>query len=320
MIESLNSQVYVGIDVAEEQLAIHVLPSGTFFLSATDPKSLKALVNKLAKLNPCLILLEATGGVERPIVAALLQGNLPVRVINPRQVRDFARANGMLAKNDRLDAHVLACFAQTIKPQLRELPCVDQQRLKDLTMRRQQLIDIRTAEHHRLRRAYDTSVRQNCNELIAWINNSLDDLDAEVDQIIAAHSDWTAQSDLLQSVPGVGKNLARTLLASLPELGRLNRRELASLTGVAPIPHDSGKMKGRRSIWGGRKPIRKALYMSAVSAVRCNPVLRTFYQRLRMAGKPAKVALVAVMRKLLTILNTMMRNKTSWLQIAPQAA
>jgi transposase len=226
----------------------------------------------------------------------------------------------MLAKNDRLDAHVLACFAQTIKPQLRELPCVDQQRLKDLTMRRQQLIDIRTAEHHRLRRAYDTSVRQNCNELIAWINNSLDDLDAEVDQIIAAHSDWTAQSDLLQSVPGVGKNLARTLLASLPELGRLNRRELASLTGVAPIPHDSGKMKGRRSIWGGRKPIRKALYMSAVSAVRCNPVLRTFYQRLRMAGKPAKVALVAVMRKLLTILNTMMRNKTSWLQIAPQAA
>lgn len=320
MNNSSSKQVFVGIDVSGDQLAVHILPDETFFETGTDPKSLQVLADQLAGANPAKIILEATGGIERPLVAELLHHGLPVIVVNPRQVRDFARATGLLAKTDRLDARILASFAEAVKPDIRKLPDVDQQRLAELVMRRHQLIDMRTSELHRSHRVGDPKVKQSCKDHIAWLDKQIDDIDEEVGLFIESSSAWRAQDNLLQTVPGVGDNLSRTLLASLPELGRLDRQKIASLVGLAPIPHDSGKMKGRRSIWGGRSHVRKALYMAAVASVRCNPILKAYYLRLREAGKPAKVALVATARKLLVILNTMTKNQTSWRQFQVQTA
>jgi len=318
MNQSVSAPVFVGIDVAADQLAVHILPDESAFQSATDPESLKVLADKLAAFSPHIILLEATGGVERTAVALFLQHRLPVVVINPRQVRDFARAQGLLAKNDRIDARVLACFAQAIKPDLRKMKDEEHQQLSELLTRRQQLINMRSAEVNRRKRAVNAAVIRSCQEHIAWLDERLSRLDEQLDELIQSNPAWQVKAELLQSVPGVGGNLSKTLLAALPELGTLNRRQIASLAGVAPFCRDSGKMKGRRSIWGGRAPVRKALYMSAVAATRFNPVIRVFYLRLREAGKPSKVALVASMRKLLTILNVMMRDNTAWQQSQPQ--
>ena len=317
---SSSQQLFVGIDVSGDMLAVHILPDETFFETATDPKSLNALGDKLAGMNPAKILLEATGGIERPVVAELLHRGLPVIVVNPRQVRDFARATGLLAKTDRLDARIIASFAEAVKPEIRKLPDADQQRLAELMMRRHQLMDMRTSELHRSHRVVDPRVKRSCKDHIAWLDKQIKDLDDEVGRLIELSPAWRAQDNLLQSVPGVGNNLSHTLLASLPELGRLDRQKIASLVGLAPIPHDSGKMKGRRSIWGGRSHVRKALYMAAVASVRCNPILKAYYLRLREAGKPAKVALIATARKLLVILNTMTKNQTAWRQFQVQTA
>jgi len=320
MNNSSSKQVFVGIDVSGDQLAVHILPDDTFFETGTDPKSLQAFADRLAGMNPAKVLLEATGGIERPVVAELLHRDLPVIVVNPRQVRDFARATGLLAKTDRLDARIIASFAEAVKPDLRKLPDVDQQRLAELMMRRHQLMDMRTSELHRSHRVTDLKVKRSCMDHIAWLDKQIKDLDDEVGRLVESSPAWRAQDNLLQSVPGVGDNLSHTLLASLPELGRLDRQKIASLVGLAPIPHDSGKMKGRRSIWGGRSHVRKALYMAAVASVRCNPILKAYYFRLRLAGKPAKVAIVATARKLLVILNTMNREQTTWKYFQTQNA
>ena len=320
MNNSSSKQVFVGIDVSGDQLAVHILPDETFFETGTNSKSLQALAEKLAGVNPVKIILEATGGIERPLVAELLRHSLPVIVVNPRQVRDFARATGLLAKTDRLDARILASFAEAVKPDIRKLPDADQQGLAELVMRRHQLMEIRTSELHRSHRVTEPKVKRSCKDHIAWLDKQIKDIDDEVGRLVELSPAWSAQDNLLQSVPGVGDNLSRTMLASLPELGRLDRQKIASLVGLAPIPHDSGKMKGRRSIWGGRSHVRKALYMAAVASVRCNPILKAYYLRLRGAGKPAKVALVATARKLLVILNTMTKNQTAWRQFQVQTA
>jgi len=312
MKNSLPAPVYVGIDVSAEQLAVYILPDEKSFMINTDPESLNNLAEKLGKIAPQIVILEATGGVERSAVSVLLRYHLPVVVINPRQVRDFARAKGLLAKNDSIDARVLADFAEAVKPDIRKLPDADQQNLNELLTRRQQMMNMRTSEINRSRRVATTTVKLSCKEHIAWLEKQISDLDEQLDKLIQSSPAWRVKDNLLRSVPGVGDNLSRTLLASLPELGKLNRRQIASLVGVAPFCHDSGKMIGKRSIWGGRAPVRKALYMAAVAAIRFNPHIRTFYQRLREAGKPPKVALVASMRKLLTIMNIMIKNNETW--------
>ena len=283
-----SNQVLVGIDVSGDELAVHILPDETFFTTGTDPQSLQNLAAKLAGLKPFQILLEATGGIERPVVAELMQCGLPVVVVNPRQVRDFARATGLLAKTDRLDARILARFAEAVKPDQRKLPDVTQQRLAELVMRHHQLVDMRTAELHRSRRVESPKVKQSCKEHIAWLDKQIKDIDDEAGQLIESSASWRARDNLLQTVPGVGNNLSRTLLASLPELGHLDRQKIASLVGVAPIPHDSGKMKGRRSIWGGRAHVRKALYMATIASVRFNPILKAHYMRFVKQESPPK--------------------------------
>ncbi len=315
MNQNESTPVYVGIDVSADQLAVHILPQETSFQAATDPAALDALAEKLLAVSPKIVVLEATGGVERAPVAVLLKHNLPVVVINPRQVRDFARATGLLAKNDRIDARVIAAFAQAVKPDIRELPDTEQQQLKELINRRQQLVNMRTTERNRSLRVLSSPVKQSCQKHIAWLDKQIADLDQQLGELIQSSPVWQAQDQLLQSVPGVGANLSQTLIGALPELGGLNRRQIASLTGLAPFCRESGKVKGRRSIWGGRAPVRKALYMSTVAAIRCNPRISEFYQRLKKAGKPSKVALVASMRKLLTILNVMTKNNTPWQRI-----
>ncbi|MCF7811715.1 IS110 family transposase [bacterium] len=308
----LSTPVYVGIDVSAEQLAVHIIPDEKSFMIDTDPESLNKLAKKLVKIEPQTVILEATGGVERNTVSVLMHYDLPVVVINPRQVHDFARAKGLLAKNDSIDARVLAEFAEAVKPEIRKLPDQEQQNLNELLNRRQQLMNMRTTEINRSRRVASGTVKSSCKEHIAWLEKQISDLDDQLDKLIQSSHAWSTKDNLLRSVPGVGDNLSRTLLAALPELGKLNRRQIASLAGVAPFCRDSGKMKGKRSIWGGRAPVRKALYMSVISAIRCNPPIKTFYQRLRDSGKPPKVALVASMRKLLTIINIMIKNNETW--------
>lgn len=303
--------VFVGIDVAKATLDIAVRPSGERWQVSNDDAALKTLVPRLAAGAPTLIVLEATGGFERAVVAALAAAGLPVVVANPRQVRDFARATGQLAKTDAIDAQVLALFAERVRPAPRPLPDAAAQALDALLTRRRQLLEMLVAEKNRLGLARPP-VRKGITQHIRWLERQLGDVDAELDTLIEQSPVWRATDDLLRSVPGVGPILSRTLLGELPELGRLNRKQIAALVGVAPLACDSGTLRGRRMVWGGRAPVRTVLYMSALVAARCNPVIRRFYQRLRAAGKPAKVALTACMRKLLTILNAMVRTNTPW--------
>lgn len=307
-----DSPVCVGTDVAKATLEVAVRPSGARWQVANDEAALPALVSQLRTLAPTLIVLEATGGFEHAAAAALAAAHLPVVIANPCQVRHFARATGQLAKTDGIDAAVLALFAERVRPAPRPLPDAAAQALDAVLTRRRQLVEMLTAERNRLGFARASSVGQGITQHIRWLERQLGDVDHELGQLIEQSPLWRAQDNLLQSVPGIGPIVSRTLLGELPELGRLNRKEIAALVGVAPLVRDSGTLRGRRLVWGGRAPVRAVLYMGALVATRWNPVIRAFYGRLRAAGKPAKVALVACMRKLLIILNAMVRTNTRW--------
>ncbi len=302
---------YVGIDVAQDRLDVALRPSGAVWTVAYGPDGIRGLVSELQALGPSAVVLESTGGLELSLAGALAAAALPVVVVNPRQVRDFAKATGRLAKTDALDARVLAHFAEAVRPPVRPLPDSDTRELHSLTARRNQVVEMLVAEKNRLGRA-GGAVAPRIRAHIQWLEQELDDLDQGLQQTLRRSPVWREQDDLLRSVPGVGPQLSVTLLAHLPELGTLGRREIAALVGVAPMNRDSGAMRGRRSVSGGRARVRAVLYMGALVASRHNPVIRSFYQRLLTAGKPKKLALTACMRKLLTILNSMVKNGQHW--------
>jgi transposase len=306
-------EVFVGIDVSEATLDVARLPEEKSWLYSNEEGSIAELVERLQEIEPALIVLEATGGVETALLGALVAANLPAVAVNPRQARDFARATGRLAKTDKIDARVLAEFARAVRPEPRPLPDEASQELKDLVTRRRQLIEMLTAERNRLRRAR-TVVKPNIDLHIRWLQSQISDIDSDLRRAIESSPVWREKDDLLQSVKGIGPIASSTLLSGLPELGALNRKEIASLVGVAPMNRDSGKWRGRRTIAGGRTQVRSALYMAALSASRSNPAIKSFYARLIDAGKPKKVALTACMRKLLTVLNAMVRDHTLTLE------
>jgi transposase len=302
----ITVSVFVGIDVSKDRLDVALRPSGDRWAVANEEPGLATLVERVRGLSPTLIVLEATGGLEAPLTGALAAAGLPVVVVNPRQVRDFAKATGKLAKTDALDASVLAQFAEVIRPALRPLPDAATQALSALLAHRRQLIEMLTAEQNRLGTA-PPPVRTGIRAHIAWLARQLARTDDDLAQAIRESPVWREKDDLLQSAPGVGPVLATTLLAGLPELGTLSRQQVAALVGVAPLNRDSGTLRGRRRVWGGRAHVRAAL-----TATRYNPVIRAFYARLCAAGKAKKVALTACMRKLLTILNAMLKHRTPW--------
>ena len=305
--------MFVGIDVAKAELVVSLLPSAERFTVDNDERGVRTLVERLRSVAPTLIVLEATGGYELLSVAALAAAALPLVVVNPRQVRDFAKATGQLAKTDRIDADILARFADVVRPAVRPIADEAAQELDALLTRRRQLLDMLVAEKNRLGFARPV-IRRGITQHIRWLERRLGDVDHELGQMIEHSPVWRAKDDLLRSVPGVGPVLSRTLLGELPELGQLNRKQIAALVGVAPLARDSGTLRGKRLVWGGRAPIRTVLYMSTLAAARCNPVIRAFYLHLRAAGKPAKVALTPCMRKLLVILNAMVHANTHWQQ------
>ena len=302
---------YVGIDVSKAQVDVAVRPTGQRWVVSYDETGIKELVSQMVGLGPALVLLEATGGLEFPLVAALAAAALPVVVVNPRQVRDFARATGTLAKTDSLDAAVLAHFADAVRPSVRPLRDAETQVLNSLTARRRQVLTMLVSEKNRLGTAI-SAVRPRIETHIAWLEQELSDLDQELRQALRRIPVWREKDDLLRTVPGVGEQRSLTPLADLPELGALDRRQIAALVGVAPFNRDSGTLRGRRAVWGGRSRVRGVLYMGTLTATRFNPVIRDFYQRPLAAGKAKKVALVACMRKLLTILNAMIKNSSPW--------
>lgn len=304
--------MFVGIDVSKHRLDVHVRPSGESWSVANDAQGHTELVRKLGSISPTLVVVEATGGYQASVVAELGANAIPVAVVNPRQVRDFAKATGRLAKTDAIDAAVLGHFAESIRPEPRPVPDEITVELQALVTRRRQLIDMRTAEMNRLETCRVQQVRRNIQKVINMLTKQIDKVDDDIDTTIRNSPLWRDREDLLSSAIGVGPTTARTLLTQLPELGKLNRREIAALVGVAPFNNDSGKRTGARSIRGGRADVRAVLYMATVAAVRFNPQLRTVYARLVAAGKAKKVALIACARKLLTILNAMMRTNTPW--------
>lgn len=299
--------MYLGLDVAKDSVVLASEPAGLSQTFATDPAGLTALVAQCQAQPVTLIVLEATGGFEVPVVAALADAGLPTVVVNPRQVRAFAQAIGQLAKTDAVDARLIALFGARVQPAVRPLADETQQELQAFLLRRRQLLDMLHAEKLRVSRSRGR-VRINLKHHITWLERSLDDTDDQTRQLIEASPLWRVKDQLLQSVPGVGPTLACTLLALVPELGQLDRRQIAALVGVAPLARDSGTLRGRRTCWGGRANVRTVLYMGALTAARYNPRLKAFYQKLRAAGKPAKVALIAVARKLLVLLNAMLRD------------
>lgn len=302
---------FVGIDVSKATLDVHVLPEGQDFSFVNDVEGIKSLCKKLGKLRPHLVVLEATGGLQVPAATALGLKKLPVSVINPRQARDFARATGRLAKTDKIDAQILALFGQQIRPEPKPLKDEQAHELSALMSRRKQLVGMLVMEKNRLSLAFG-SIRDDIAKNIEWLEERLDEINTRLGQAVRISPIWREQDDLLRSVPGVGTVLSTALLASLPELGKLDRRSIAALVGVAPMNCDSGKFRGKRRVWGGRANLRAVLYMAIMTAIRFNPVISKFYRRLVDAGKPHKVAATASMRKLLTILNTMVRTGQPW--------
>jgi transposase len=301
----------IGIDVSKAVLDVAGRPSGERWQVSNDPAGCTALVERVSVLAPTVIVLEATGGFEAPAAAALAAAGLPVVVVNPRQVRDFGRASGKLAKTDAISAAILAHFGEVMRPPIRPLPDATTQELQHWLARRRQLVEMLTAEQNRLPMA-PRSLRPTILAHIGWMRRQLKGVERRLKEQIQRSPVWREHEQLLVSVPGVGPVLATTLLADVPELGRLNRKEIAALVGVAPLNRDSGTLRGQRTIWGGRAPVRAVLYMGALVASRSNPLIRAFYERLLAAGKPKKVALTACMRKLLTILNAMMKHRTTW--------
>jgi transposase len=303
--------VYVGLEVAKATLDVALRPSDARWSVPNDEPGIASLVGRLRPLGPALVVAEATGGFERAVIAAVAAAGLPVVVANPRQVRDFARSTGQLAKTDQLDAGILALFAERVRPAPRPLPDQTAQLLDALLTRRRQLLEMLVAEKNRLGFA-PRPLHRGIQQHIRWLERQLDDVTTELAAQIEASPVWRAKDDLLRSVPGVGRIISAVLLAELPELGTLTHKQIATLAGLAPLARDSGTLRGKRMIWGGRRGVRTALYLAALCGSRWNPTLRPFYARLRGAGKPKKVALVACARKLLTILNAMVRDNAGW--------
>lgn len=315
--------VYVGIDVGKRELTVAVHPSGETWTTDTSARALRALARRLAHSTPRVIVLEATGGYEVPVLGALAERELPVSLVMPGRVRAFAQATGQLAKTDRLDARLLAQYAAQLRPAPTPVPDATQRALMLLVARRRQVGDMLVAEHQRLEQQSffpESPVRDGIAATIAFLEQQRTTLDAELHQHLSATPRWTEPVALLQSVPGVGRVTAATLLAFLPELGTLSRQQIAALVGVAPMAAESGGWHGRRRIRGGRAVVRRVLYMAAVSAARCHPVLAPYYRQLRARGKPAKVALVACMRRLLVLLNSILKTRTPWQAPAPTTA
>lgn len=304
---------FVGIDVSKAMLEVAVRPSGERWSVANEEAGVRELTSAIEKIAPALVVVEATGGMQTMVVAELAAAGLPVAVVNPRQARDFAKATGRLAKTDAIDADVLASFGQAIRPKVREFKDEQTQLLTALMSRRRQIVDMLTAEKNRLSSA-PKAVRKEIRKHIEWLESRLKAMDGQISDSIRENPAWREKDLILRSAPGVGPVLSVSLLAGLPELGKLNRQKLSALVGVAPLNDDSGKHRGTRRVWGGRAQVRAVLYMAAVSASRANPVIRAFYKRLVAAGKKPKVALTACMRRLLCILNTMIKNGTRWRQ------
>lgn len=305
-----RTQVFVGIDVSKAQLDLALRPEGRFS-APNDEAGCAQVLERLRAVSPTLVVLEATGGLEIPLTGVLAAAGVPVVVVNPRQVRDFAKATGKLAKTDALDAQTLAHFAEVIRPELRPLPDEQTQALAAILARRRQLIEMLTAEKNRLASAR-TPVRKSLRTHITWLERELSHTDRDLAHAIRESPVWREKEELLQSTPGVGPVVTTTLLANLPELGTLTAKQIAALVGVAPFNRDSGMLRGTRTVWGGRAQVRAVLYMGTLVATRFNPVIRAFYQRLCAAGKPKKVALTACMRKLLITLNAMLKHRTPW--------
>jgi transposase len=303
---------FIGIDVSKSRLDVAAHASAAGFAVENTEAGLVQLCQRLSALEPELVVMEASGGYERLSVATLASAGFNVALVNARQVRAFAQATGVLAKTDRVDARVLAHFAAAVRPPVRALPDAQQQALGELLARRRQLVGMLVMEKNRLAQARDGRVRRDITSLITILKKRVAGCDDDLQQLIQASPLWRAHEDLLRSFNGIGPVSARTLLADLPELGALNRKQIASLVGLAPIARESGSWRGRRSVFGGRGQVRAALYMATLAAIRSNAAIRAFYQRLRQAGKPPKVALVACMRKVLTILNAMVRTQTHW--------
>lgn len=306
------NQLFVGIDISKDRLDVHIQPTEESFSVAHDEAGVAELVRRLQGLAPQLVVMEATGGYETTVAAALGSAGLPVVVMNPRQIRDYARATGQLAKTDRLDARVIALFAAAVRPPVRPLPDAQGQQLGEVMTRRRQLVDMLGAEINRRRLLRDQRLRERLNAHIAWLEQALREVEDDLRRLVRASALWRETDDLLRSAPGIGKVTSCTLIADLPELGHLDRRRIAALVGVAPFNRDSGTMRGRRLVSGGRAQVRTVLYMATLVAIRRNPAIAAFYQRLRAGGRPGKVALVAAMRKFLTILNAIVRERRPW--------
>jgi transposase len=305
------TECFIGIDVAKAHLDVAIRPEGTSFQVTNDESGISDLVTQVARVSPHLVVMEATAGYEREVVAALMTAAVPVAVVNPRHARDFAKGAGKLAKNDALDAAVLAHFAEAMKPEPRPRPDKETEAVKELVTRRRQVVDMLTAEKNRLHTA-PKAVRPLIKRHIRWLEDECKDLDGQLAEKMTQEAGWREKDVLLQSVKGVGKVVSFTLLTSLPELGTLDRREIAALVGVAPLNRDSGAFRGQRRIWGGRADVRAMLYLAALTASRYTPGIKELYDRLIARGKLKKVALVACMHKLLVILNAMMAHKQSW--------
>lgn len=305
--------VNVGIDVAKERLDVHLLPSNEAFSVTRDAKGLEDLVTRLRRYGVERIVIEATGGYENIVVASLAAAGLPVVVVNPRQIRDFARSMGRLAKTDAIDAYVLALFAERIRPEIRPLPKPEEIQLADLVSRRRQLVDMITMETNRHKQVADTPLAKRIGDHIDYLRNELASTDNDINTAIRSSPVWQATKDIVLTMPGIGETTANTLVSELPELGsEVSRQKIAALVGVAPINQDSGAMRGHRAIAGGRSSVRNTLYMATLSAIRFNPVIKAAYQGLVQRGKPKKLAIVACMRRILTILDAMVRRKQPW--------
>jgi transposase len=311
--------VNVGIDVSKDRLDVAVRPNGERASYSNDEEGRTKLRRRLLKLKPDRIVLEPTGRYESLLVQALTAAKLPVVLVNPRQIRQFAQATGRLAKTDAIDADVLAHYAEAIQPEIREVPDDAHRQLEALVSRRRQLVEMRSGEVKR-RKLAPPVVHPSIDAIIEALSNQIDDIDKDMNTAIRSWPEWNDADDRNQSVPGVGRVLSATMTALVPELGKLNRKQIAALVGVAPLNNDSGNSKGKRSTWGGRAAVRAVLYMGALSAIRFNKTIRAFHQRLIDNGKPAKVALVACMRKLLTILNAMARDSKPWTSPALEQA
>lgn len=306
--------VYAGVDVSKGRLDVALRPTTECFTVPNDDAGIDSLIGRLQKAPPALVVVEATGGLEYPVAAALAIAAIPVAIVNPRQARDFAKATGRLAKTDRIDAEVLAHFAEAVRPTPKAIPDEETREFSAILARRRQIVEMLTAEKNRLGAMASKPLKKRIEAHIQWLEKELSRTDRDLDETIRANAIWRENEELLKSVPGVGPVLARTLLAELPELGsgELNPKQLAALVGVAPLNRDSGTLRGRRTIWGGRERVREVLYMGALVATRFNPTIKEFYERLCAGGKPKMVALVACMRKLLTILNAVLKNRTPW--------